>query len=316
MEDPKSVAPISRSKSTYVVDFEPPEKERIRLNTQHDAFVENTGHLLPPAIPDHGNLNAVADIATGTGIWLTQLSELLPSTVTLHGFDITDRLFPDPPTIRKNVSFSLLNVLEPISETLYEKYDVVHIRGLSFVLKTEEWDVVVKNVAKMIKPGGFLVWNETNPGSTQAIPPTKVASQGAALLGYMCKLRGGDPFGCNSLPNHLKNNGFAIIPPPLLNASTRHIPEYAPVTTPAIDTGFYIHVVGGEFKPETVETWSRNYVGGLCSLVSYMAQNNVRNKWFTPETAGEFVEELLKETDEGGSRVFFDLITVIGRKEM
>ncbi|KAF3319352.1 hypothetical protein TWF173_003794 [Orbilia oligospora] len=289
MEDPKSVAPISRTKSTYVVDFEPPEKERIRLNTQHDVFVENTGHLLPPAIPDHGNLNAVADIATGTGIWLTQLSELLPSAAILHGFDITDRLFPDPSTIRKNVSFSLLNVLEPISETLYEKYDVVHIRGLSFVLKTEEWDVVVKNVAKIIKPGGYLVWNETNPGSTQAIPPTKVASQGAALLGYMCKLRGGDP-----LP----------------------IPEYAPVTTPAADTGFYIHVVGGEFKPETVETWSRNYVSGLCSIVSYMAQNDVRNEWFTPETAGEFAEEFLKETGEGGSKIFFDLITVIGRKKI
>ncbi|KAF3083860.1 hypothetical protein TWF569_001392 [Orbilia oligospora] len=237
-------------------------------------------------------------------------------TVTLHGFDITDRLFPDPSTIRKNVSFSLLNVLEPISETLYEKYDVVHIRGLSFVLKIEEWDGVVKNVAKMIRPGGYLVWNETNPGSTQTIPPTKVASQGAALPGYMCELRGGNLFCCNSIPNHLKNNGFVIIPPLVPSASTGPIPEYAPVATPAVDTGFYIHVVGGEFKPETVETWSRNYVSGLCSLVSYMAQNDVKNEWFTPETAGEFVEEFLKETGEGGSRVFFDLITVIGRKEI
>ncbi|KAK6500890.1 hypothetical protein TWF506_003650 [Arthrobotrys conoides] len=313
MDNPKPVAPpptSSRSKSTYVVDFEPPEKERIRLNTQHDAFVENLGHLLPPAIPDHGSLTAIADVGAGTGIWLTQLSGLLSSTVILDGFDITDRLFPDPSTIRKNVSFSLLNILEPIPETLYEKYDVVHIRGLCLVLKTGEWDGVIKNVARMIKPGGYLVWNETNPGSTQAIPPTKVASQGAELLGYMCKLRGGDPFCCNSIPYHFKNNGFVIIPPPL----TLPIPEYAPDSTPPLDTGFYIQVTGSKFKPETVDTWSRNYVSGLCSIVSYMAQNNVKNEWFTPETAEGFVEEFLRETGEGGSRVFFDLISVIGRK--
>ncbi|KAK6345616.1 hypothetical protein TWF718_007526 [Orbilia javanica] len=302
----KPVAPNPRS--TYVVDFEPPEKERIRLNTQHDIFVENTGHLLPPAIPDHESLIAIADVATGTGIWLTQLSELLPSTATLDGFDITDRLFPDPSTLRQNVSFSLLNVLEPIPEILHEKYDVVHIRGLCLVLKTGEWDGVVKNVAKMIKPGGYLAWNETNPGSTQAIPPTKIASQGAAVLGYMCKLRGGDPFCCNSIPTHLRNNGFTVISPP-----TQLTMGYAP-TPPTVDTGFYLHVTGNTFKPSTVEAWSRNYASGLCSIVSYMAQHNVPNEWFTPETAGEFIKEFLEETGEGGSRVFFDLVCVIGKK--
>ncbi|KAF3921355.1 hypothetical protein ABW20_dc0103711 [Dactylellina cionopaga] len=180
-------------KSTYVVDFEPPETEKARLDLQHDAVVENFGHLLPPAIPDHGNLTAVADIATGTGIWLTQLSHDLPKTVTLHGYDITDRLFPDPSALPSNVSFSLLNILEPVPESLYEKYDVVDIRGLCLVLKADEWDGVVKNVAKMIKPGGYLVWVDTDPSSAKSIPPTPAATQAAGLLEYMCKIRGGDP---------------------------------------------------------------------------------------------------------------------------
>ncbi|KAK6504684.1 hypothetical protein TWF481_006623 [Arthrobotrys musiformis] len=305
---PQPIAPNSATKSTYVVDFEPVEKDRVRLNIQYAGFVENAGHLLPPAIPDQRSLTAVADIATGTGIWLTQLSELLPSTVALDGFDITDRLFPDRSTLRENVSFSLLDILGPVPENLYEKYDVVHIQWLFFVLKTDEWDRVARNVAKMIKPGGYLVWNETNPGSSQAIPPTRVASQGARLLEYMCKLRGGDPFCCDSIPTHLRNNGFTIIPPP-----TESLPEYIP-NPPDANTGFYLHVAGEAFKPSIVEKWSRNYASGLCSLISFMAQHNIPNEWFTPETAGGFVKEFLKETGEGGSRIFFDLISVVGRK--
>ena len=54
-------------KTTYIVDFEPSEKEKARLDYQHHAVVENFGHLLPPAIPDHGGISAIAEIATGTG---------------------------------------------------------------------------------------------------------------------------------------------------------------------------------------------------------------------------------------------------------
>ncbi|KAK6535538.1 hypothetical protein TWF694_001992 [Orbilia ellipsospora] len=54
-------------KTTYIADFEPPEKERTRLNSQHHAVIKNFGHLLPPAIPDHHLLTAVAEVATGTG---------------------------------------------------------------------------------------------------------------------------------------------------------------------------------------------------------------------------------------------------------
>ncbi|KAK6528444.1 hypothetical protein TWF281_009685 [Arthrobotrys megalospora] len=301
--------PIAQnSEQTYIVDFEPPEKERLRLNIQHDAVVRNYGHLLPPAIPDHGNLTDVADVATGTGIWLTQLAEHLPATATLHGFDITDRLFPDQSTLPQNVSFSLLNVLEPIPESLCEKYDIVHIRGLCFVLKANEWAGVVKNVTRMIKPSGYIVWTDTNPGSAQAIPPTKFASQGAALMDYMCKLRGGDPFCCSSLPTHIKNNGFTIIPPPAECSG-----EYTPSPPPA-GSEFYIEIPGRDFNPSTVEAFSNNYVKALCSVASFMAKNNVPNEWFTPETVSGFVEEFIKETGEGGSRVFFDLICVVGRK--
>ncbi|KAK6360203.1 hypothetical protein TWF730_006353 [Orbilia blumenaviensis] len=303
MGEPTPVAP--NFKPTYVFDSEPPEKERLRLNTQHNSSVENFGHLLPPAIPDHESLKAVADIATGTGIWLTQLAESLPSTVKLDGFDITDRLFPDASTLPENVSFSILNVLEPVPEHLYEKYDLVHIRGLCLVLKTGEWDGVVKNIAKLIKPGGYLVWEDTNPGSSQAIPPTKVANQAAAVLGYMCKLRGGDPLCCHSLPAHFKNNGFTMIPPPT---------ERDPKHLPSAGVEFYLHISGKDFKPSTVDIWSRNYVTAVCGIVSFMAQNNIPNEWFTPETVGKFVEELLQETGEGGSRMFFDLISLIGKK--
>jgi hypothetical protein len=51
---------------TYIVDFEPPEKEKARLDKQHEGVVENFGYLIPPSISLE-NVNAVADVATGTG---------------------------------------------------------------------------------------------------------------------------------------------------------------------------------------------------------------------------------------------------------
>ncbi|EPS39088.1 hypothetical protein H072_7114 [Dactylellina haptotyla CBS 200.50] len=297
-------------KTTYIVDFEPPEKEKARLDSQHYAVVENYGHLLPPAIPDHGSLTAVAEIATGTGIWLEQLSKELPLTVILHGYDVNDRLFPDPATLPPNLTFSLFDVLLPVAETLYEKYDVVHIRGLCMVLKQDQWDGVVKNVAKMIKPGGYLVWTETDLGGAQSIPPAPTADKVASILGYMCKLRGGDPFCTAVLPTYLKDNGFSLIPPPPSSG-----PNYTPAP-PSPSLGHYIHIPGADYHPSTVKPFSKNFVRGLCSIISYMAQYNIPNEWFTAETAGEFVEKFIAETDgEDGTRVLFDMVCVVGKKE-
>ncbi|KAK6535539.1 hypothetical protein TWF694_001993 [Orbilia ellipsospora] len=241
-------------------------------------------------------------------IWLEHLAKDLPPTVIFHGYDINDRLFPDPSTLPPNLSFSVFNILEPVSESLYEKYDVVHIRGLCMVLKETEWDGVVKNVSKMIKPGGYIVWTETDPGGAQSIPPAPTADKVASILGYMCKIRGGDPYCTAKLPTYLSNNGFTIIPPP-----TSPNTNYTPLP-PDPASGHYIHIPAKDYHPDTVRPFSRNFVKGLCSFISYMSQFNVPNEWFTPETAGGFTEQFIAETDEGGSSVLFDLVCVVGQK--
>ncbi|KAF3933401.1 hypothetical protein ABW19_dt0207603 [Dactylella cylindrospora] len=286
---------------TYVVDFEPPEKEKQRLNLQHQAVIDNFGFHLPPVIPDQDKLTAVADVATGTGIWLEDLSAQLPSTVALDGYDITNALFPDPSTLPPNVTFSLLNVLEPVPEALYEKYDVIHIRGLCFVLKTHEWNGVMKNISKMLKPGGYFIWVETDPAGVQCIPPTPVALEAAELFGYMCKLRGGDPYCTRLLPTLFTSNNFTLLTSPS---------QLSPSSTQ-----FYTEIPGPSFKPHTIRPFSRNFVRAVCSVISFMAQNNIPNRWFTPDTAQEFADKFVKETEgDEGSCLVFDLACIVGRK--
>ncbi|KAF3929197.1 hypothetical protein AA313_de0203035 [Arthrobotrys entomopaga] len=289
---------------TYILDSSLiAEPERARLNVQHRVFVDNLGFLLPPSILGSNPENLViADIATGTGIWIEELSKSLPSSSTLHGYDITDRQFPNPANLPSNISFSLLDIFEPIPESLCEKYDIVNVRLLCMVLKVNEWENVIANIRKMIKPGGYLVWTDGNPRSVRPYPPTPIATQAGEAQGYLCKLRGGDPFCTRNIPRHFTNNKFRLISP-----SDPPSPSFS---------GFYAQIIGESFKESTLEPSTRQAASSLRGMVEHMAQNNIENEWFTSETVEKFLERFAEEVrPNGGSKLIFDFVCVVGKKE-
>ncbi|KAK7742407.1 hypothetical protein SLS53_004553 [Cytospora paraplurivora] len=96
------------------------------------------------------------------GTWLIDLSSHLPDA-QLDGLDITLKTLPPKGWIPPNVNFREWNVREPVPGDLVGKYDIVHVRYLCLVLGDDEVSSVVENVAKLLKPGGYLQWGEVDP---------------------------------------------------------------------------------------------------------------------------------------------------------
>ena len=68
--------------------------------------------------------------------------------------------FPSQPP--QDIKFSLLNILDPVSEDMQAKFDVLHLRLLVLGLPKGKWEQACKNLLQLLKPGGWLQWEEAN----------------------------------------------------------------------------------------------------------------------------------------------------------
>eukprot|EP00136_Aspergillus_niger_P009767 XP_001401990.2 methyltransferase [Aspergillus niger CBS 513.88] len=163
-----------------------------RLNLQHYIWKENIGYLLHPSIrfPNASSNSdiSIADVGTGTGIWLLDLHRQYPNA-TLHGFDISSEQYPAPGFLPSNISLRHLNILEEIPEEYVEKYDVVHARLLVQVVLQAGGDPrpVIKNLMKLVKPGGYIQWEEPNDDAgnrplVKSDPETTVSESSEELM--------------------------------------------------------------------------------------------------------------------------------------
>ncbi|UKZ73017.1 hypothetical protein TrVFT333_000656 [Trichoderma virens FT-333] len=74
--------------------------ESVRLDGQHFIFKLQNGYTIHPQIPITPDTK-IAEIGTGTGIWLLDVSSQVPPTVQLNGFDISEEQFPAQSTLPK-----------------------------------------------------------------------------------------------------------------------------------------------------------------------------------------------------------------------
>jgi SAM-dependent methyltransferase len=164
--------------SVYTLNNGPKGVEESRLWNQHtNVFTPMTGGLLPKVIQDHlksaASSPAVADVACGTGIWLIDLAKDLPPTSRLDGYDFDTSKFPEPNVLPSNIKLRYGNALEPFPEAIQGTYDLVHVRLVMFGLKAEQWEIMAENLWKLLKPGGYLLWDELSYSSWVAVPMTK-----------------------------------------------------------------------------------------------------------------------------------------------
>ncbi|KAK4168328.1 S-adenosyl-L-methionine-dependent methyltransferase [Cladorrhinum sp. PSN259] len=130
-----------------------------RLDEQHVFTTKTLGFLLHPNIPAPSASAKIADIGTGTGIWLLDLSRSLPSTCTFTGFDITPSAFPTAPgAVPPNVAFRVHDMLAPFPAEHRGAYDVVAARFLSSARPRADWAATLRNLMTLLRPGGWLQW--------------------------------------------------------------------------------------------------------------------------------------------------------------
>ncbi|RMY54167.1 hypothetical protein D0864_13990 [Hortaea werneckii] len=138
------------------------QEESQRLNLQHELYVKSAGFHLHPRIAATLPADAhIAEVATGTGIWLRSLASSSQSSPgwKYTGFDLSPEQFPRDPE-RKGVDFRVLDILKPPPEEEKGKYDVVHVRLLVCGLKGTDWRHAGTNMLALLKPGGWIQWHE------------------------------------------------------------------------------------------------------------------------------------------------------------
>ena len=127
-------------------------EESKRLDTQH-IFMRQlaNGCLIQPSIP-LTEVRAVADVATGTGIWLREAAQELSiykDKVKFVGFDISPQQFPENGI--DQVDLIVHDITKPFPEERHEKFDLVHVRFLSYALKAQDLDNAVKNIVQILR---------------------------------------------------------------------------------------------------------------------------------------------------------------------
>ncbi|KAL4787870.1 S-adenosyl-L-methionine-dependent methyltransferase [Aspergillus varians] len=142
------------SQGEYVLIRSSAESER--LERQFNAWQANIGYLLHPSIVQHDHMR-IADVGTGTGIWLRELAKLLPPNTQLDGFDLSDSMFSRD-NLPENIQFYHQNFLEPFPEKFLGKYDVLNVRVMVVALSSDEWEPAVRNLMTLLRPGGYLQW--------------------------------------------------------------------------------------------------------------------------------------------------------------
>ncbi|KKZ67548.1 hypothetical protein EMCG_06782 [[Emmonsia] crescens] len=143
--------------------------ESDRLDFQHNTFQKVLGFLLHPAIPQHDHMR-IADIGTGTGIWLRDLAETLPKTCIFDGFDISLDQLPDRVLFPTDINYYVQDILAPFPTEFLGQYDAVHVRLLVMGLKVDEWERAIRNLMSLLRPGGYLQWTDIAAFGAHIVP--------------------------------------------------------------------------------------------------------------------------------------------------
>jgi hypothetical protein len=94
------------------------------------------------------------------------------SNVSLTGFDLFPVHFPAHENLPSNIKLGVMDAFdENIPDEHIEQYDVVHVRVFTGVVKNNSPEPLVRNAFKMLKPGGYIQWDEFDGASWKAVAP-------------------------------------------------------------------------------------------------------------------------------------------------
>ena len=131
------------------------DAESKRLDTQHDYMRALAhGHLVHPSV-DKSQLNRVADVGTGTGIWLRETAQEIAKldssdgNTKFVGFDISSEQFQQENC--PGIEFVLHDATQPFPDQYQETFDLVHVRLLSYAARAKDLRRIVENIVDLLR---------------------------------------------------------------------------------------------------------------------------------------------------------------------
>ena len=129
-----------------------------RLNLQFYLWKDALRFNIHPSVPVQER-SSIADVGTGTAIWMIDVARQLPEA-QIVGFDVDLTQAPHSQWLPHNVTLRSWDVFEDPPSDLIGKYDIVHVRLLVLVIPDGKPQSVLRNLFKLLKPGGYLQWDE------------------------------------------------------------------------------------------------------------------------------------------------------------
>ncbi|ORX49782.1 S-adenosyl-L-methionine-dependent methyltransferase [Hesseltinella vesiculosa] len=211
--DPSPNAPISfacKDGRTIVADQEvsyilPSDGAEVtRLDLNHQLWLQVTRLY---KVPMHDALTRgvrVLDVGCGPGFWTRDMARLYPKS-SFVAIDMADVFVHGE--IPSNVQFQLVNAAKglPFKD---DSFDFVFQRFLVMGFPTDQYIQSVKEMKRVLKPGGYL---ETMELVNDCQLPSPALSQVAKWIDDALVARGMDSFIADKVAQFLKDEGFVGI---------------------------------------------------------------------------------------------------------
>lgn len=230
----------------------------------------------------------MADIATGTGVVLTELAKSHPNTCHFDGFDVSDAQFPAK--LPSNIKLHIADVKQPLPTEYHGQFDLVFIRYLNAAMKPEDWKIVARNVSQLLKPGGWLQWIEgdfSQAAIWKRLDPAQI-SNGAAQEASELMGRSIDSLRYFTL-------------------------ELAGIFRDVGLTDVVQEVTSSDRIPETRLIWADITIGPLMAFL--MRTQSMQDGGKSPEYCSKLRDSIVEEANAGIIYARFDIHTFLGQKK-
>ncbi|CAI2185454.1 6682_t:CDS:2, partial [Funneliformis geosporum] len=184
----------------YLLPNDDEELDRLHLQHYMMRYIWNSNYNAPVDDLLQKEDAKVLDLGCGAGSWLFELATEFPS-VSFTGMDISPVI---PSTIKpRNISFVRGNVLEglPFDDNTF---DFVHQRFLVAAIPLNDWQNLVNELVRVLKPGGYLELMEMDVEFKPLGPSAKLLDD--AFIKVMIE-NGQDPHIITKLRSFMETNG-------------------------------------------------------------------------------------------------------------
>ncbi|KAI1639011.1 hypothetical protein F4809DRAFT_202656 [Biscogniauxia mediterranea] len=129
-----------------------------RLNLQHHLWKEIFGYNIHPRIPYNKRGLKIADVGTGTGIWLLDISSQVDPSTELLGLDTDITQVGPKEWLPDNVSVRQWDAFTEVPADLVGKFDMVNLRLFSFIVQDDP-NSLIRNLMRLLR---YLQWCEAD----------------------------------------------------------------------------------------------------------------------------------------------------------